>query len=182
MAVVLVVEDGTGIVAANSYLTAAEADSILEVNPSSFAVWDALSAAQKDAYLVWASQYIDDYVEWAGYKTVPTSGLRWPRCGVYDRDGILIAEDVLPEQLLNAVAQIAVFLINNEAASSGGQSSNLPEGIKRVKADVVELEFFESGSADSQSGTDLMPLNIAYLIRGLGRVITGRARYTDLVR
>jgi len=182
MAVTLIVEDGTGITTANSYLTALEADDILCVNPTSYALWTALTPTEKDTYLVWASGYIDDYVQWNGYKTVENSGLRWPRCGVYDRDSILIGENDIPDQLKQAVAEISIFLIGSAAAASGGQSSNLPEGIKRVKADVVEIEFFEDGSSDSKTGSDLMPVNIGFLITGLGIVVTGRIRVGRVIR
>ena len=182
MAIVLVVEDGTGLAAANSYLTAADADALLELNPTLYATWSALSATEMDAYLVWASSYLDDYFDWVGYKTVNTSGLRWPRCGVYDRDYILIPEDELPQQLLEAVAQTAVWLVNNTAAGSGGITNNLPEGVKRVKADVVEIEFFEDAAASSQTGSDLLPDNIRFLLRALGRPIVGRTRYVNAIR
>ena len=178
----LVLEDGTGITTANSYVTAAEITAILEVNPTSSAAWTALDAQQQDDYAIWASNWLDDYMDWRGDKTVVTSGMRWPRCGVYDRDGILIAEDEIPEQLKQAVAETAVWLIGNAAAESGGESSNLPEGIKRVKADVVEVEFFEGGSDDSQSGSDLLPINIRFLLRDLGYPIVGKQRFVPAVR
>lgn len=178
----LVLEDGTGITAANSYAEAADITAILEVNPTATATWTALTAAQMDDYAIWASQYLDDYFDWRGYKTVETSGLRWPRCGVYDRDSILIAEDEIPEQLKQAVAETAVWLVNSEAAGVGGINDNLPEGIKRVKADVVEIEFFEDGSANSQSGTNLLPDHIRFLLRALGHPIVGRTRFVNVVR
>lgn len=178
----LVLEDGTGIATANSYVTALEVTTILEVNPTSSTAWAALDAQQQDDYAIWASGWLDDYMDWKGYKTVKTSGMRWPRCGVYDRDGCLIDENEIPSQLKQATAETAVWLIGNDAASSGGESSNLPEGIKRVKADVVEVEFFDDGSSDSQSGSDLLPVNIRFLLRALGYPIVGRTRVVPAVR
>lgn len=113
MAVTLVVEDGTGIATANSYLTVAEADAILCVNPVMYATWTALTAQQMDEYLVWASDYIDCYVQWFGTKTVPDSGLRWPRTGVCDCDGIEIGPNEIPDKLKTAVAQLAIFLTSS---------------------------------------------------------------------
>lgn len=182
MAVTLVLEDGTGLATANSYVDATEADAILCVNPTAYATWTALTATQRDTYLVWASGYLDDYVQWDGYKTVATSGLRWPRECVYDVDGLLIDSNTIPPQLKQATAEVAVFLVNSEAAASGGESSNLPEGIKRVKADVVEVEFFEDAGKDSRSTADLMPANIALLLRGLGKLLTGRPRTGRVIR
>jgi len=179
---ILILEDGTGITTANSYITAAEALTILDVKPTQLAKFTALTPQQQDDYVIWASNWLDDYMAWKGYKTVPTSGMRWPRCGVYDCDGILIADDEIPNQLKQAVAETAVWLIDSEAAATGGESSNLPEGVKRVKADVVEIEFFEGGSADSQSGSDLLPVNIRFLLRCIGNPIVGKRRFVPAVR
>jgi hypothetical protein len=178
----LVLEDGTGISNANAYVAAADIATILEVNPVSTTAWAALTPQQQDDYAIWASNWLDDYFDWKGYKTVPTSGLRWPRCGVWDRDGILIAENTIPAQLKQAVAETSVWLVNNAAAESGGTNDNLPEGIKRVKADVVEIEFFKSGSANSQTGSNLLPDNIRFLLMALGKPIVGRTRYVNAVR
>lgn len=178
----LVLEDGTGIPTANSYLTAAEADAILEVNATAFAKWSALTAAEKDDYLIWASGWLDDYFDWEGAKAVADSGLRWPRCGTKDRDGIPIPENVIPEQLKQATAETAVWLIGNVSAGSGGTDDNLPEGIKRIKADVVEVEFFDNAASDSRSGANLLPDNIRFLLRALGKPVVGRVRYVNAIR
>jgi hypothetical protein len=185
MALPLVVEDGTGLTTANSYLTAVEADAILSVNPVFYAAWTALTPTEQDSFLVWASDYIDCYVQWNGYKTVETSGLRWPRECVTDCDGVLIASNVIPDKLKKAVAQLAIFLTTSEAAQSGGTASVAPPGIKRVKADVVEVEFFgesEGGGRDTRSGDDLLPVNMRFLIRCLGNVQTGRQRFAKVIR
>lgn len=178
----LVLEDGTGVTGANSYITAAEALAILDVKPTQLAAFTALTPTEQDNYLIWASDWLDDYMDWKGDKAVADSGLRWPRCGVFDRDGVMISLTTIPDQLKQAVAETAVWLIGNEAAGSGGESSNLPEGIKRVKADVVEVEFFEGGSSDSQSGSDLLPVNIRFLLRALGSPIVGKRRFVPAVR
>lgn len=182
MAVTLVLEDGTGISGANSYVSVAEADDILSVNSVQYATWTALTSTEKDTLLVWASDYLDSHVDWNGYKQVETSGLRWPRNCVYDVDGILVADDIVPLRVKQATAQLAIFLNSSQAAATGGQSSVLPEGIKRVQADVVELEFFDGGSADSRNGSDLLPVNMRYLIRGLGTIMTGRMTTAKAVR
>ena len=165
--------------------TAPEADAILCVNPVMYATWTALTATEMDTYLVWASDYIDCYVQWNGYKTVEASGLRWPRTYVCDCDGIEIDANTIPDKLKNAVAQLAIFLTASEAAQSGGTSSVVPPGIKRVKADVVEVEFFgksEGGGSDTRSGDDLLPVNMRYLIRCLGTIQTGRQPFAKVVR
>lgn len=177
------VEDGTGVAGATSYLTVTEADDILSLNPVAYAAWIGIGAvSDQENILMWASRYIDQYVDWAGYKIDDDSGLRWPRDCVYDMDGIMLANNVVPNQVKRAVAQLAIFLNSSQAAKTGGQSAVLPEGIKRVQADVVEVEFFEDGSANSRTGSDLLPVNMAFLIRGLGTIITGRQRTARAIR
>lgn len=182
MPIAFKVEDGTGLSGATSYLTTAEATDILSVNPVASATWAGFTSPEQESLLIWSSRYIDQHIDWYGYKTVETSGLRWPRQCVTDRDGIHIPKDVIPEQLKRAAAQLALFLQASRAAQTGGQSAVLPEGIKHVKADVVEVEFFDDGSANSRSGTDLLPVNMAFLVRGLGTLITGRQRTARAVR
>lgn len=182
MAITLVPENGTGMATANSYLSAAEADALLELNPTMYTIWLSFSESKKESLLVWASTYIDTHIDWFGYKAVADSGLRWPRHSVVDLDGISVSTTLIPTQLKRAVAQLAIFLNASDAAATGGESSNIPEGIKRVRADVVEVEFFDGASADSQSGSDLLPVNMRFLIRGLGEITTGRRRIANVVR
>ena len=182
MAIAFVVEDGTGLTTATSYVSVAEATDLLSLNPVMSATWVALDSAEQESYLIWASRYLDYHVQWEGYKTVETSGLRWPRSCVTDVDGLYIDTDVIPEAVKEATAQLAIFLTASDAAQSGGESSNLPEGVKRVKADVVELEFFDDAAANSRSGSDLLPVNIRFLIRGLGTIKVGRLRVGNVVR
>jgi hypothetical protein len=182
MALTFIVEDGTGLADATSYVSVSDATDILSLNPISNAAWAALTPTEQETYLMWASRYLDQHVDWYGDKTVEDSALRWPREYVYDIDGILIADDVIPEQLKRATAQLAIFLISSQEAQTGGQSSILPEGIKRVKADVVEVEFSDGSSTDSRTGSGLLPVNMRYLIQGIGTVMTGRQRMAKVVR
>lgn len=182
MAVTLVLEDGTGLSTANSYVSLAEAEDIICVNATQHAVWTGLSTSVQETLLVWASDYLDAHVDWKGSKAVKTSGLRWPRDCVYDVDDILIEDDVVPLRVKQATVQLAIFLNTSEAAANFGDSGLLPEGIKRVKADVVEVEFFDGGAADARNGSNMLPVNLKYLIRGLGTVTTGRLNTAKAIR
>lgn len=163
MAVVFTVEDGTGVAGANSYLSVAEADDILIVNIQNYATWSALTTQQKEYLLIWATRTIDQYVDWFGAKTDEDNALRWPRTGVTDRDGNAIDDDEIPQALKNAVAELA---IRQAIADRTGEQGR--DGIKRVKADVVEIEF----DSDYRIGT--LPDDIAFMLKGLGIVHTGR--------
>jgi hypothetical protein len=172
MAFNFLVEDGSGLGNATSYVSVAEADDILAVNIHADADWVNIDDEIKEKLLSWASQYIDTKARWRGEKTVETSALRWPRKGVRDRDNIELADDVVPRQLKIAVSALATWLVDRDpSVVEAGQG-----GISRIKADVIEIEFTEG-----QVVTEL-PKYLHALIDGLGFISTGRPRFARIIR
>jgi hypothetical protein len=160
MAVVMIVEDGTGVTGANSYITVADADAYIEANSFAFADWDALSTAQKEALLVWGTRYIDIRVKWEGTKVYSDLWLSWPREGVYDHENDAVDSDVIPIRLQYAVAEVARFLINSDLSAPGTR-----EGIERIRVDVIELYL------DANYKQMTIPDDVILLLRGLGIII-----------
>jgi hypothetical protein len=78
MALTLIKEDGTGRTDANSYATAAEADSYFEAHLYASA-WTAATAATKAAALVMATRLVDSQYQFYGYRAHDTQSLQWPR-------------------------------------------------------------------------------------------------------
>lgn len=171
MAFVFVVEDGTGLSNATSYVSVEDATDIICVNIHVSAAWEALSVADQEKLVSWASRYLDAHARWKGTKTVPTSALRWPRCGVYDRDNTLIDENTIPEQLKIATAEMARYLITEDRTTERAQ-----DGLESVKADVVEIEFL-AGYRLPQ-----IPSHLEYLIQGLGTLSSGTQRFVRITR
>ena len=173
MAFTFVVEDGTGTnAAANSYVSVEDADDIITTNIHISDSWDALTVSQKERLLVWASRYLDTQTRWKGYKTVDDSPLRWPRQGVCDRDDIEIDANTIPNQLKVATAEMARYLIDVDRSVERDT-----DGLERVKADVVEIEFL-AGYRLPQ-----VPSHIQYLVQGLGYISGGRGtRFARVVR
>lgn len=173
MAFAFSVETGSGLAAsANSYTSVAEADDILTMNIHTSANWAQLSNGDKERLLAWASRYLDERTRWFGYKTVEASPLRWPRTGITDRDGISIGSNVIPHQLKVATAEMARYLIDEDRSVERDQDS-----LKRLKADVVELEFVEGYKLPS------VPSALKFLINGLGTIASGAGvRFTRIIR
>lgn len=172
MAFVFTVETGTGLdPLANSYVSVVEADDIITTNIHAAIEWDALTVDQKERLLVWASRYLDDHTTWKGEKTVSTSPLRWPRTGVCDRDNTHIADDVIPIQLKVATAEMARYLVAQDRTVERDS-----DGLERVKADVVEIEFLPGYRLPS------VPSNMQYLVQGLGAIFGGGFRYGKVSR
>ena len=162
MAIVFTVEDGSVVAGANSYVSVAEADDIITVNIHQSTAWLALSSTDKEYLLIWATRTLDYYVDWEGEKTDEDSALRWPRTGVTDRDGNTIDDDVIPDPVKEATALLASSLRAKDR--SGEQGS---DGVKRVKADVVEVEL------DSNYRIGMLTDDLAFILKGLGIVHTG---------
>ena len=171
MAFVFVVEDGTGLSDATSYVSVEQADDILAVNIHAAAKWAALTTTQKEHLLAWASRYLDSHARWFGRKSVDTSGLRWPRTGVRDRDGIVLSDDAVPPQLEVATAEMARYLISEDRSSERGQ-----DGLTKLKADVIELEFVEGYRLPQ------VPTHMTYLILGLGTISGGRPKFKPIIK
>lgn len=157
----ILVETGTGIVGANSYVTLDEADDYLSLKPT-YSLWENLE--EPENYLMWATRLLDQRAMFRGSKAVPESGLRWPRKGVCDRDGLSVPYDSVPFPIKAAVIEIAFNLVSQSvdpstpSAAAGGQ-------IKRIKADVLEIEYVE-GTATSTS--NYFPIGINDILSGLG--------------
>ncbi len=172
MAFTFIVEDGTGLPNATSYVSVEDADDIIVMNIHAATAWAELTHDQKEHLLSWASRYLDERVRWKGRKVSETSALRFPRTGVHDRDGFAVAADAVPRQLEVATAEMARYLIAEDRSAERDQ-----DALIRLKADVVEMEFAEGYRLPK------VPSHMSYLIQGLGSVGSGNgSNFKRIVR
>jgi hypothetical protein len=102
---------------ANSYITEAEADAYFAGRLNADGYTGAVQAEQEKA-LRTATLFLDSRIRWIGDikdQTTPQA-LAWPR--VYDIDAdtpedILVLGQAIPQDLKNAQAELALFLIDN---------------------------------------------------------------------
>lgn len=112
MAATFTVEDGTGLAAANSLISVADADQIDE-NFTSSATWVAATQAVKENALREATRYMNYHYDWAGYKVDPDQGCQWPRYETYDEDENAIDSDIVPQRVKEAITYLAVKVVND---------------------------------------------------------------------
>ena len=153
----VVVEDGTGVVTANSYLTTQEADAILEYMIHADA-WHAADLVLKQKMVIWASEILDTRTSWNGCKVHETSGLAWPRSGVRNKDNVLIEDNVVPREVKVATAILANHIIGNNPNEVNSQSN-----LEMIQADVVALRF------DPRLRVEKYPEMVGLTIAALGR-------------
>ena len=108
-----VLEDGTGLAAANAFLSVAGYKSWADDRGHSYA---AHSDAQIETAIVRATDYLSEKFTWSGYRlNGRNQGLAWPRTGVTDTGGYAVASDEVPSEIEKATAEIAKL----ELASPG---------------------------------------------------------------
>ncbi len=100
----LIVEDGGGHADANAYVSVAEADEYFALRGN--AAWAAAEAADKEAAIVRATDYLDAGHAFRGVRASQTQALAWPRLGAEDDAGRAIAG--VPEAVRRACAELAL--------------------------------------------------------------------------
>jgi hypothetical protein len=105
------VEDGTGLAAANAYISVAEGDDYF-TDRGGNAIWTASPTGVKQAGIIKATDYIETRFghRFLGSLLITTQALSFPRQYLYDRYGNLI--EGLPRQLKHACAEYAVRAIS----------------------------------------------------------------------
>lgn len=181
MSIVLVVETGSGVSGANTYISATDAD-LYQANRGRSS-WALLSADSKATALIKATEAIDAQYPWIGVKMTRTQGLQWPRrAGIessgasillVDRDGFDI--DAVPQAVVNACAEAAFLSLTEELFQD-----NDPRGkIIRKKTDVLETEYQpESPSMKPALPTIFGTLNSilkGYYTQPTGGMVIGKA-------
>jgi len=105
----LVVEDGTGLSNAESYISVADADIYIAAYKGADATWDDATDAAKEIAARQATQYIDGLYNWIGEPETSTQALDWPRNYVYDELGYAV--DGIPTNLEQATAEVMFLVI-----------------------------------------------------------------------
>lgn len=138
MASLLVVEDGSIVLNANSYNPTVDIKSYASLRGRTLPDDDALI----EAYAIRAMDYIESFAE--QFKGVRTVGLdqplEWPRSGAII-DDVEIDDDYMPLQLLRAQNQLVI----EQAAGVVLQPTlTLVGRVKRKKTGPLETEWFDS--------------------------------------
>jgi len=128
----LIIEDGTGVANANSFVTDLE----YTTYTTSRGLTVGADAIIREKELILASDFLESLrASYQGFKTDNTNSLQWPRRGVFI-DGFAILDDFIPQELKNAQIEAAAFanskeLISNKA-SQNIQSESVIPGLDRT--------------------------------------------------
>ncbi len=108
----LTVEDGTGLVGADAYISVANADTYFLASANS--TWAAATIPAKEVAIVKATRYMEKRfgTKWKGLIASSEQALGWPRRYVYDERGTELVDQV-PVQIARACAEYAVQALVN---------------------------------------------------------------------
>lgn len=150
----LIVEDGTGLTDAESYLSVADATTY-HTKMGSAAAWAAVGVTSvQEAMLRRATNYLRSryYATWAGMPVAPFQRLDWPRWGVPTRDGgNSLPSNSVPEDIKAACAELALKAATADLMPDSSQT------VKREKVGPLEVEYNEySPSSPAYTSIDAM--------------------------
>lgn len=147
------IDASVGGVASNSYETHAEANLYFEERPPISPPW---VASGQEVYLIHGTRTLDALAQpfrtffpgnppyyrvrrqWTGAPATTTQRLAWPRTGMYDRNGNLIPSNVIPQDLKDALSELAGALKKGDRTLD---NDVIVQGLTSVRAGSVALSF-----------------------------------------
>jgi len=134
----LIIEDGSQVANANSFVT--DADYTVYATARGLTV--GATVGDREQELIKAVDYLQSVENsLQGYRSSSTQELIYPRQGV-TLYGYVLASDVIPKELKNAQMEAAIY------ANSGVLLANTSNNnIKSEKLDTLEVEYFKGGSS-----------------------------------
>lgn len=153
------VEDGSGLAGATSYLAVAAAD--LYFADRGVAAWADAEVAARQAALIAASQYLDATFCWKGVRRTQGQGLDWPRRGADDAEGLAISETAVPQSLRDAAAELAREALKGPLAPAAARGGAVTRS--RIRVDQLEEETHYAANAPAGRSFPL----VARLVAGL---------------
>lgn len=169
----LTVENGTNVANADAYISEADCDAYHTAKGNSD--WVGVST-DKETAIRRATDVLDGY-SWQGYRThARDQVLQWPRTSVVDREGYSIDSDEIPQELIDACAELAL----RELVTPGSLTPDvtIADAAKREKVGEIEVEYANS-KADAQSSVPVVtvigPLINQFLANNSGGLLSGVA-------
>ena len=162
----LTVEDGTGLVGADAYISVANADTYFLASAN--ATWAAATVSAKEIAIIKATRYIEKRfgTKWKGLIASSEQALSWPRRYVYNERGTELVDQV-PVQIARACAEYAVQALINplipETVYPIADGAPVPFGRINRKVEKVgpiyEETYYSTGGAQASrvgSGSSLV--------------------------
>ena len=124
-----------GDTAANSYATRDQASAIFDGRPGASA-WASANDTKRAAALMEATAELEQRFTWRGAKASENQALSFPRSGIA-RDGVAVAVDSIPAELIRAVSLYADFLLGGGESPGGVLDLGSVKGMRTQHQDAL---------------------------------------------
>lgn len=131
----IIIEDGTQVAGANSYITEAELTTYATDRGVTI-------AGNNDELLIQAMDFIEQQ-SFKGYKYTDAQPLQWPRSDVYI-DGYRVEVTEIPQLLKDALAETALAI-----DGANNPLNNIDRQTKREKVGEIEIEYMDNASSST---------------------------------
>ena len=148
----VVVENGTGLSTANSYVAVSYVDAYFSARGND--TWGDTDSAEKEAALIRATFSLDQKYRdlWLGVRKVSTQTLGWPRIPekdelvklLVDDEGYDIANNTVPREVMYAVSEVALIELDQRFFT---QKVTRDDMVKREKIGPLDTEWFEGATS-----------------------------------
>lgn len=162
----MIVEDGTGLENANSYVSVEFADDYFSARGVS--EWTDLETEVKEQSLIKATDYIDSIFQWYGKKEFENQALRFPRVNIRDYEGAEIKG--IPLCLKQAVCEAAMIVSNGTELF---QTKDENGDVVSETITTLSFTYAKNDSSEKTSSTTLYD-SINTKLRGLFRESSSR--------
>lgn len=144
----------------NSFCTVDQADDYFggRLNADS---WEDLSTSEKEKALVTATTRLNAE-RFSGRAASQSQSLQFPRDVIYDKDGISIASDVIPQGLVNATCELALFYLDRDEGYLSEAELHDAQYLERYKVGPLDMGFRKSAKADE------LPMQVQRELAGIG--------------
>lgn len=158
MAATIIVEDGSRVSGANSYVTVAELTTYADERGVT------ISAAEEEDLLIEAMDYLES-LDYIGYRYTEDQALEWPRADAVKYKIYWYEVTEIPQDLKDAQCEIALAI-----DAGNGPLDNLERKTTRKKVGDIEVEY----AAGSNSDVVVRKINakLKNLILGAGNAFT----------
>ncbi len=157
--VTLVVETGSGSATANTYASNTNSDDYHGKHLYA-SDWTGASEGDQDIALTMATRLLDENMNWDGTKNNKDNALEWPRVGVNDRAGFVIASNSIPQSLIDATSEFSRHLLAGDRTADSDT-----RGFKKLKAGTLEMEIA------SNDRVGIIPKVVANMLAHLGSTV-----------
>ena len=168
----MIVEDGTGLTDANSYVSVEFADDYFSARGVS--EWVDLETEVKEQSLIKATDFIDNVYQWYGKKEFDNQALRFPRVSIRDYEGAEIKG--IPLCLKQSVCDAAMIISNGTELF---QTKNENGDVVSETITTLSFTYAKNESSEETTSTTLYDA-INTKLRGLfressrNRIVSGK--------